>query len=52
MEIIQHEAGNWFKTWFDSPYYELLYKNRNKKETPNPFDLIARDKSWNYKCKD
>jgi len=32
MEIIQHEANNWFKTWFDSPYYELLYKNRDEKE--------------------
>ena len=32
MEIIQHEAKNWFKTWFNSPYYELLYKNRNENE--------------------
>ena len=32
MEIIQHETKNWFKTWFDSPYYELLYQNRNEKE--------------------
>ena len=32
MEIIQHEANNWFKTWFDSAYYELLYNNRDEKE--------------------
>jgi SAM-dependent methyltransferase len=23
---------DWFKTWFDSPYYHLLYKDRNDKE--------------------
>ena len=23
---------NWFVNWFDSPYYHLLYKNRDKKE--------------------
>ncbi len=22
----------WFKTWFDSPYYQILYENRNEKE--------------------
>ena len=23
---------SWFATWFDSPYYHLLYKNRDEKE--------------------
>ena len=23
---------NWFESWFDSPYYHLLYKNRDEKE--------------------
>lgn len=23
---------NWFKSWFDSPYYHLLYKHRNEEE--------------------
>lgn len=23
---------NWFKNWFNSPYYHILYKNRNEKE--------------------
>ena len=23
---------SWFSTWFDSPYYHLLYKNRDEKE--------------------
>ena len=24
--------SNWFKNWFDSPYYHILYSNRNIKE--------------------
>lgn len=24
--------NNWFETWFDSPYYHVLYQNRNEKE--------------------
>ena len=31
---------------------ELLVRNRNIKESPNPFKIISKDKSWNYKCKD
>ena len=23
-------SENWFSTWFDSPYYHILYKNRNE----------------------
>ena len=23
---------SWFANWFDSPYYHLLYKNRDEKE--------------------
>lgn len=26
------QANNWFETWFDSPYYHILYKNRNDTE--------------------
>jgi SAM-dependent methyltransferase len=25
-------SSNWFETWFDSPYYHLLYQNRDDKE--------------------
>ncbi|GAB4126896.1 MAG: class I SAM-dependent methyltransferase [Raineya sp.] len=25
-------ANNWFATWFNSPYYHILYKNRDKEE--------------------
>lgn len=26
---------NWYATWFDTPYYHLLYKNRNQVEAGN-----------------
>jgi SAM-dependent methyltransferase len=26
---------NWFETWFDTPYYHILYKNRNHEEAEN-----------------
>lgn len=26
------QANNWFETWFDSPYYHILYKDRNDTE--------------------
>jgi len=26
---------DWFATWFNSPYYHILYKNRNEKEAEN-----------------
>lgn len=29
-EILDNK--NWFEAWFDTPYYHLLYKNRNFKE--------------------
>jgi cyclopropane fatty-acyl-phospholipid synthase-like methyltransferase len=28
----QHIAPNWFEEWFNSPYYHLLYNNRNETE--------------------
>lgn len=33
---LQHEAikniSDWYKVWFDSPYYHLLYQNRDEQE--------------------
>jgi len=29
------ENNNWFKDWFNSPYYHLLYKNRDHNEARN-----------------
>lgn len=30
----------WFESWFDTPYYHLLYKNRDDKEAHRFLDLI------------
>jgi SAM-dependent methyltransferase len=29
---MQKEVDNWFISWFDSPYYHILYKDRNFRE--------------------
>ena len=31
-QIPNPESNNWFATWFDSPYYHILYKERNYRE--------------------
>ena len=33
---------DWFKSWFDSPYYHLLYKNRNDAEAKTFLDNIVK----------
>ena len=33
---------NWFETWFDSPYYHLLYSHRDLKEALNFTNFINR----------
>ena len=34
-------SENWFSTWFDSPYYHILYKNRNDEEAQAFMDNIT-----------
>lgn len=34
------KKASWFESWFDSPYYHLLYKNRNDKEAQEFLDLL------------
>ena len=29
---MQKEVNNWFAAWFDTPYYHILYKDRNYRE--------------------
>lgn len=33
--------SNWYKNWFDSPYYDLLYKNRDEKEASAFIDRLV-----------
>ena len=34
-------SENWFSTWFDTPYYHILYKNRNDEEAQGFMDNIT-----------
>lgn len=34
-------SENWFSTWFDTPYYHILYKNRNDEEAQTFMDNIT-----------
>lgn len=45
MEIFYNEIDvevqkQWFKDWFNSPYYHLLYNNRDKKEAASFIDQL------------
>jgi SAM-dependent methyltransferase len=33
--------NNWYETWFDSPYYHILYKNRNDNEAKQFLDNLT-----------
>jgi SAM-dependent methyltransferase len=35
-------AEEWFKIWFSSPYYDILYKKRDKEEAAKLIDALAR----------
>ena len=32
---------SWFTNWFDSPYYHILYKNRDEKEAQNFIEKLT-----------
>lgn len=34
--------NEWFGTWFNSPYYHILYKNRDDKEAQNFMDNLSQ----------
>ena len=40
-DSISKNSENWFSTWFDSPYYHILYKNRNEVEAQGFMDNIT-----------
>lgn len=35
-------GGSWFSTWFDSPYYHILYKDRNYREAQIFMDNLTQ----------
>lgn len=34
---------SWYRTWFDSPYYHILYQNRDKREAATFIDAILQE---------
>ena len=40
MEPTNTEANQWFLSWFNSPYYHILYKNRNQDEARDFMALL------------
>ena len=36
-----HHDSEWFKDWFNSPYYHLLYQNRNEEEAEKFIDRLV-----------
>ncbi|HEX8574954.1 MAG TPA: methyltransferase domain-containing protein [Flavobacterium sp.] len=38
---MQKEVNNWFASWFDTPYYHILYKDRNHTEAQLFMDNIT-----------
>ena len=41
----------WFETWFDSPYYHLLYANRSETEAADFIKLMAKHLSIEQNAK-
>jgi len=37
---MESKKSEWFETWFDSPFYHLLYKNRDEVEAHKFLDLL------------
>lgn len=35
------QANEWFRLWFNSPYYDILYQNRNKEEASQLVDKLV-----------
>lgn len=35
-----HTTAEWFSTWFDSPYYHVLYRDRNQEEAQAFIDVL------------
>ena len=38
--MIENKCNEWFEDWFDSPYYHLLYKNRDYSEAESFIDNL------------
>ena len=41
-ENIKKDKSDWFKSWFNSPYYHILYRDRDNIEAENFISLLFR----------
>ncbi len=41
-KILNPKSENWFASWFDSPYYHILYKERNYREAQVFMDNLTQ----------
>tara|TARA_B110000305_G_scaffold40431_1_gene41869 strand:+ start:540 stop:683 length:144 start_codon:yes stop_codon:yes gene_type:complete len=39
---MQKEDTTWFASWFDSPYYHILYKDRDDSEAADFMDRLTQ----------
>lgn len=46
MEEVKEVKEDWFSTWFNSPYYHLLYKNRDYSEAQKFIDNLDKYFQW------
>ena len=42
------QKNEWFRDWFNSPYYHILYKNRDLKEANLFISNLTEHLSLNY----
>ncbi len=38
---MQKDTANWFASWFDTPYYHILYKDRDHAEAQHFMDNLT-----------
>ncbi|MFN8776814.1 MAG: SAM-dependent methyltransferase [Flavobacteriales bacterium] len=43
MSEVLRAVPEWFEAWFDSPYYALLYRHRNRDEAASFLDLLIEE---------
>jgi len=46
MDVLKEVKKDWFSIWFNSPYYHLLYKNRDYVEARKFIDNLDRYFQW------
>jgi SAM-dependent methyltransferase len=51
LRSMSNNSSEWFSEWFDSPYYHILYKERDDKEAEHFIDKLISFLELNYESK-